>query len=394
MQPTDTTIAQRMQIPFHRPSLGRAEEEAVLQVLRSGWLTMGPKTIEFEREFASFVGVKHALAVSSCTAGLHLALEALGIRENDEVLVPTLTFTATAEVVTYLNAKPVLVDCEPTYYNIDFDAAHKKCTPKTRAIVPVHFAGMPCDMRRLKEFAEEHRIYVLEDAAHAFPAKYENAYVGTQSSATAYSFYATKTLTTGEGGMVVTNSDELLARMQTMRLHGMSKDAWKRYTAGGSWFYEIVAPGFKYNLTDLQSAIGLVQLAKAERMRVQRQNIAECYSCALKCVAELILPTPNPLAVSAWHLYVVLVNLDMLRISRDEVMLQLQARGISCAVHFIPLHYHPYYQQSWGYALGDFPAAEAYFKRCISLPLYPEMTQQEVDYVVTNLIDIVKANRR
>jgi perosamine synthetase len=249
-------------------------------------------------------------------------------------------------------------------------------------------------MRRLKEFAEEHRIYVLEDAAHAFPAKYENAYVGTQSSATAYSFYATKTLTTGEGGMVVTNSDELLARMQTMRLHGMSKDAWKRYTAGGSWFYEIVAPGFKYNLTDLQSAIGLVQLAKAERMRVQRQNIAECYSCALKCVAELILPTPNPLAVSAWHLYVVLVNLDMLRISRDEVMLQLQARGISCAVHFIPLHYHPYYQQSWGYALGDFPAAEAYFKRCISLPLYPEMTQQEVDYVVTNLIDIVKANRR
>jgi dTDP-4-amino-4,6-dideoxygalactose transaminase len=387
-------VDKRLDVPFHRPSLAEEEVSAVSEVVRSGWLTTGPKCIEFEEKFSQGIGVKHAIAVSSCTAALHLALDAVGIREGDEVLVPTLTFAATAEVVAYFKAKPVLVDSEPSFFNMDVRDAGKKVSPRTRAIIPVHFAGLSCDMDAMTRLAQTHRLHVIEDAAHAFPARYHGRWVGTISPITAFSFYATKTITTGEGGMAVTDDDELASRMRIMRLHGMSKDAWKRYTARGNWRYEILEAGFKYNLTDLQAALGLVQLGKAELLRARREAIAALYTQRLSALDTLSLPrSPSP-QTHAWHLYVVLLQTDLLRISRDQFIEELRERGIGTAVHFIPLHYHPYYQRQWGYCLGQFPVAEHYFERCISLPLYADMTDAEVDYVTEQLADVAHKYRR
>lgn len=350
--------------------------------MRSGWLTTGAKAHEFENNFAAFVGARFALAVNSCTAALHLALEAIGLKSGDEVLLPTLTFTATAEVVTYFGAKPVLVDSEPEYFNLDPDDLSKRLTRRTKAIMPVHFAGHPCKMDDVLEFAERNGLAVVEDAAHAFPAKYKGRNVGTLSPLTAFSFYATKTLTTGEGGMIVTDNQELAARMTLMRLHGMSKDAWNRYQQHGSWRYDVVAPGFKYNLTDLQAAIGLVQLEKAESLRSQRARIAERYTQGLQDLVGFQVPRVSDDVQHAWHLYVVVMSPEMLRIDRDEVIEELGKRGIGCSVHFIPLHLHSYYERTWGYVRGQFPVAEKYFNGCISLPIYPTMTDDEVDRVV------------
>jgi dTDP-4-amino-4,6-dideoxygalactose transaminase len=383
-----------VQIPFHRPSLSEEEVAAVSEVVRSGWLTTGPKCIEFEKKFSESVGVKHAIAVSSCTAALHLGLEASGVREGDEVLVPALTFAATAEVVSYFRAKPVLVDSEPSFFNMDARDAEKKISPRTRAIIPVHFAGLSCDMDAITSLARTHGLQVIEDAAHAFPAKYRDRPVGTISPITAFSFYATKTITTGEGGMAVTNDDTLASRMRIMRLHGMSKDGWKRYTAEGNWRYEILEAGFKYNLTDLQAAIGLVQLGKAEFLRARREAVATHYSRRLSSLDSVTLPKTHSLHTHAWHLYVVLLHTDLLRIDRDKMIEELRGRGIGIAVHFIPLHYHPYYQRRWKYQIGQFPVAEHYFERCISLPLYPDLTEEEVDYVADQLTDILQKYRR
>lgn len=377
-----TTLTETEFLPFHRPSLDEREIAAVVDVMRSGWLTTGAKAHEFENNFAAFVGARFALAVNSCTAALHLALEAIGLKSGDEVLLPTLTFTATAEVVTYFGAKPVLVDSEPEYFNLDPDDLSKRLTRRTKAIMPVHFAGHPCKMDDVLEFAERNGLAVVEDAAHAFPAKYKGRNVGTLSPLTAFSFYATKTLTTGEGGMIVTDNQELAARMTLMRLHGMSKDAWNRYQQHGSWRYDVVAPGFKYNLTDLQAAIGLVQLEKAESLRSQRARIAERYTQGLQDSVGFQVPRVSDDVQHAWHLYVVVMSPEMLRIDRDEVIEELGKRGIGCSVHFIPLHLHSYYERTWGYVRGQFPVAEKYFNGCISLPIYPTMTDDEVDRVV------------
>jgi len=384
----------KFQIPFHRPSLGEDEVEAVADVVRSGWLTTGSKCFEFEEKFAHKIEVKHALAVSSCTAALHLALEALGIGPGDEVLVPTLTFAATAEVVAYLRAKPVLVDSESSFLQIDIRDAEKKITPRTRAIIPVHFAGACADMSAITEFATAHKLHVVEDAAHAFPASYQGRMVGTISPITAFSFYATKTITTGEGGMVVTNSDELASRMRTMRLHGMSRDAWKRYAAGGTWRYELLDAGFKYNLTDLQAAIGIVQLAKAEVLRDKRAAVAARYTERLSRSDALTLPSAPADQTHAWHLYVIRLNTEVIHSSRDQIIDELTELGIGTAVHFIPLHYHPYYQSRWNYRIGDFPIAEHYFERCISLPLFPDMKVDEIDYVVEQVLALTAKYRR
>jgi len=387
-------VERKVHIPFHRPSLGEDEVRAVADVVRSGWLTTGPRCIEFEEKFAHKIGVKHALAVSSCTAALHLALEALGIGAGDEVLVPTLTFAATAEVVAYLKAKPVLVDSEPSFLQIDIRDAERKITSRTRAIIPVHFAGACADMSSVTEFAAAHKLHVVEDAAHAFPASYKGRMVGTISPITAFSFYATKTITTGEGGMVVTNSDELASRMRTMRLHGMSRDAWKRYAAGGTWRYELLDAGFKYNLTDLQAALGIVQLARAEVLRNEREAIAARYTDRLAGCDALTLPSTPVDQTHAWHLYVICVNTEVICAGRDQIIDELQELGIGTAVHFIPLHYHPYYQSRWNYRIGDFPIAERYFDRCISLPLFPGMTVDEIDYVVDTLRRLTTKYRR
>ena len=383
-----TTSVATSYLPFHVPLIEEDDIQAVVEVLRSGWLTSGPKVLQFEEEFARFVGNRHAIAVNSGTAGLHLALEAIGLRPGDEVLVPTLTFTATAEVVAYCGAKPVLVDSEDKHFNMDVNDLEKHITSRSRAIIPVHFAGHPCDIGGILDFALKHELTVIEDAAHAFPAQYEGRNVGVLSPLTVFSFYATKPITTGEGGMVTTGDESLAERIRSMRLHGMSKDAWKRYDKNGSWRYDVITRGFKYNLTDMQAALGLVQLSKAQAMRHRRSRIAARYTAGLRDLSAFRLPTVEPNVQHAWHLYVVLIDPDQLRLSRDEVMDQLRDRGIGCAVHFIPLHFHSYYKQEWGYALGQFPVAERYFTRCISLPIYPSMTDTDVDRVIEALVDL------
>jgi dTDP-4-amino-4,6-dideoxygalactose transaminase len=390
MTPTTTTKP----LPFHVPMIEQEEISAVVEALESGWISTGPKAKCFEEAFARFIGARHALAVSSGTAALHLSLDAMGLKEGNEVLVPTLTFTATAEVVTYFKAKPVLVDVDPLYFNLSLEDAEQKITPETRAIIPVHFAGHPCSMDSIRELARARDLTVVEDAAHAIPAKYRGKNVGRLSPLTAFSFHAVKTLTTGEGGMVTTDDDSLADRIRLMRLHGMSRDGWKRYTAEGSWRYEISEAGYKYNLTDPQAAMGLVQLSKCERMWRRRVEIAHKYDRAFARLDSYRTPEVALDVQHARHLYVVLIEPSMFRIHRDQVIEELRQRGIGVAVHFIPLHLQPYYQREWGYQAGDFPVAEEYFDRCISLPIYPRMTDEDTDRVIEGLEDIAAKFRR
>jgi dTDP-4-amino-4,6-dideoxygalactose transaminase len=388
------TAAQTTFLPFHVPLIEERDIQAVVEVMRRGWITTGPKVHEFEEEFARTVGARYALAVMSGTAALHLGLEAIGLEPGDEVLLPALTFAATAEVVHYFRAKPVLVDSEPNYFNIDVNDLQRRFTSRSRAIIPVHFAGHPCDMAPILDFARNHQLAVIEDAAHAFPARYRNQTIGALSPLTAFSFYATKTLTTGEGGMVTTNDQRLADRMRLMRLHGLSKDAWKRYDENGTWRYDIIEAGFKYNLTDIQAALGLVQLSKANAMRDARIHIAEKYTEALQEIPAFRLPQASTDVQHAWHLYVILIELDKLSIGRDQVIEELRKRGIGCAVHFIPLHFHSYYQNKWGYAPGQYPVVDHYFERCLSLPIYPGMSDADIGRVVEALADVYRRFRR
>lgn len=375
-------------LPFHRPRIEQEEIDAMVAVLKTGWLTTGPKVKEFEEAFAQFIGARYALAVSSCTAALHLALDAIGLREGDEVLLPALTFTATAEVVTYFRAKPVLVDSEGCHFNLDPNELEEQVTPRTRAIIPVHFTGHPCDMESLTDLASRKNLPIIEDAAHAFPAKYRRRFVGTMGRLTAFSFYATKTLSTGEGGMITTEDDTLASRITMMRLHGLSKDAWKRYSAEGSWRYDVMEAGYKYNLTDMQAALGLAQLRKAEAMRQERTRLAELYTKGLAESQAFRLPEVSPDVQHAWHLYVILLRPGALTIHRDVMIEELRRRGIGTAVHFIPLNLHSYYQTRWGYRRGQFPVAEDYAERCLSLPLFPGMTSQDVERVIESLNEV------
>jgi perosamine synthetase len=384
----------RQVVPFHKADIGEEEATAAADVIRSGWLTTGPKTFEFEQQFACFVGAKHAIAVNSCTAALHLALEAAGIQRGEEVLVPSITFTATAEVVTYLGARPVIVDVEPDTLTISPQDAERKITPKTRAIVPVHYGGQPADMDKIRQIAEAHSLRVIEDAAHSLPASYRGVSVGRISELTAFSFYATKTLATGEGGMVTCEDDSLAERMRIMRLHGIGRDAWKRYRAEGTWYYEVLQAGFKYNLTDIQSAIGLVQLRKCNEMHDLRCRIVQRYNEAFSRLEQLQVPVLRDGCNSAWHLYPLRLNLEQLRITRDGMIEQLKQKGIGTSVHFIPLHLHPYYRNHLGYRPGDFPIAEQEYERYLSLPLFPGMTPEQVEYVISQVSEIVKESRR
>ena len=381
-------------LPFHRADLGDEEIAEVVDVLRSGWLTTGPKVREFEREFAAMVGAQHAVAVNSCTAALHLALEAAGLREGDEVLVPTMTFAATAEVVTYFKAKPILIDCVQDTLNLDTDRIEEAITDKTRAIIPVHFAGHPCEMEQIQSIARARGLHVIEDAAHALPARYQGKMVGGFADSTCFSFYATKNITTGEGGMVTTNNAEWAARIRMMSLHGLSRDAWNRYSAEGSWYYEILSPGFKYNLTDIAAALGLAQLKKCDRFWKARERYATRYHEGFRDLPEIICPQAASHVQHAWHLYVIQLDLDRLRITRNEFIRQLQQAGIGCSVHFIPLHLHPFYRDMWGYQPNDLPVSNMVFQRIISLPLYSKMTEADNDRVIDTVRNLVKANRR
>jgi dTDP-4-amino-4,6-dideoxygalactose transaminase len=382
-----------LSVPFHRASVGEEEAKAVSDVIRSGWLTMGPKTFEFEKEFAKYVGAEHAIAVSTGTAALHLSLEAAGVRSGDEVLLPTTTFTATAEAVTYLGARPVLVDIDAVTMNIDPEDAARRITQKTKAIIPVHLGGQPCEMDEIHTLAKMHRLRVIEDAAHALPSEYKRKRIGQISEFTCFSFYATKTLTTGEGGMITTNNSEAADRMRLMRLHGIERDAWKRYRADGSWFYEVLEAGFKYNLTDLQSAIGLVQLAKCDAMRQDREAIARHYSDAFSSCEELVIPTVRQDRSTSWHLYILRLRLDRLNKDRNGFIDTLHRRGVACSVHFIPLHLQPYYRRVGAYQPGDFPGAERQYLSCLSLPIYPGMTEMDINHVISAVLKTAEESR-
>jgi perosamine synthetase len=381
-------------LPFHLPQIGAGEEEAVLRTLRSGWLTTGSEAQAFEREFAQVIGTRHAIALNSCTAALHLALEAAGVGEGDEVIVPTMTFAASAEVVAYLKARPVLVDCEPDTLNMSPDAFERAISPRTRAVMPVHFAGHPCDMDAIGVIARRHRLAIVEDAAHALPARYRGRMIGTVGDMTCFSFYATKTITTGEGGMVTTDDDQAAERIRIMSLHGISKDAWKRYTAEGSWFYEIIRPGYKYNLTDIAAAIGRVQLARNDEFREGRRQVAWRYDEAFNEMPEIRRPASRHDVDHAWHLYVIQLEDGHLDINRNQFIEALKKEGIGASVHFIPLHRHPYYRSTFGYQPHDFPVANDAFARTVSLPIYPRMTDSDVDDVIEAVKRIVAAHRR
>jgi dTDP-4-amino-4,6-dideoxygalactose transaminase len=386
--------AEQAFLPFHRPNIDAEEIEAVVDTLRSGWLTMGPKTRAFEAAFASAMEVPYAVAVSSATAGLHLGLDALGIGPGDEVLVPTLTFTANAATVIHTGARPILVDCERDTLNIDVADAARKWTPRTKAIVPVHYAGHPCDMDAILALARDHDVPVMEDAAHALPARYRGRLIGSLGDLTVFSFYATKNLTTGEGGMVTTRDPALSERVTTRRLHGMNRDAWKRYSKDGAWRYDVGYPGFKYNMTDLNAALGLVQLKRLPAMQAERRRIVAQYRAALSDVSAIELPTCRPDVEHAWHLFIVRVREEQLRIGRNEVIHELTAAGIGTSVHFIPLHEHSYYRDVLGARAEDLPCATAEWQRIISLPLFPGLTQNDVDRVSDTLRAIVRTHRR
>jgi perosamine synthetase len=379
-------------IPFHRPAIGQREIDAAVEVLRSGWLTTGPKAHALEAAVAERIGVAHALAVNSATAALHLALDGFGIGPGDAVVIPALTFTACGEVCAYVGANVVLADVGEDGL-MGTEQLQAVVTDATRAVMPVHLAGQAVDIDALRSAAPEARF--IEDAAHAFPADVRGVPAGRLGDAAALSFYVTKTMTTGgEGGMLVTNDDALATRARVMRLHGISSDAWNRYGAGGAWAYEVIEPGYKYNLTDLAAAIGLIQLERLDELALARNAIASRYDAVFERSPLLDRPTRRAGDQHSWHLYIVRLNLDTLSIGRAEVLRLLGEAGIGTSVHFIPLNLHPLYQHRYGYAPGDFPMAEAIFERSISLPIWPGMTDAQVDRVASTLLEICDSARR
>ena len=378
-------------LPYARPDIGDEEIAAVSDALRSGWVTTGPQTRLFEQAFTDYLGGGlESIAVNSATAGLHLALEALGIGPGDEVILPTLTFTATAEVVRYLGADPVLVDVDPVTLNIDPACIRAALTPRTKAIMPVHYGGLACPMGEVLAIAQEHGLKVVEDAAHALPSTWQGTLVGQlQSDITVFSFYANKTMTTGEGGMAVTRHADLARRMRTMRLHGMSRDAFDRFTSTTpAWYYEVVAPGFKYNLTDIAAAMGLQQLKKLPRLVARRQQLADTYRTQLSGL-PLVLPADAPPGdVHAWHLYVIRLT-EASPLARDAVIQALSDRGIGTSVHYVPLHRHPYWRDRYQLTPQMFPQADAAYLSMLSIPLYTAMVDADQQRVVDALQEVL-----
>lgn len=393
-------------LPFALPQIEDEEIAEVLDTLRSGWLTTGPKTHIFEQEFAKAIGSTHALAVNSATAGLHLALEAIGLERDEFVITTPWTFTATAEVIRYLGAHPIFVDINPYTLNIDSKRIaeqidkHKKTSVKIRAILPVHFGGQACEMQTIMDLAISNGLRVIEDAAHALPASVISRsihdpsrisrMIGTVGDVTVFSFYVTKTLATGEGGMITTENEEIAKRIRLMRLHGINRDVWDRYTSEKpNWYYEVVAPGFKYNLSDIASAIGLQQLKKIQRFQFRREAIAKAYTEAFSQFPQFQVPSHvYPLNTHSWHLYTLRLNLETLTIDRDRFINEMGERGIGCSVHFIPLHLHPYWRDHYQLTPNMFPVATSEFKRVVSLPIYPKMTDEDVSKVIEAAIDI------
>jgi dTDP-4-amino-4,6-dideoxygalactose transaminase len=382
-----------MKVPFHKPYITEEEVAAATRQLREGWLTAGSRTVEFENAFRDYVGCGRAVAVNSATAALHLSLAAIDLREGDEVIVPGMTFTATAEVARYFRAWPVLVDIEPDTHNINAAKIEEKITSRTRAIMPMHFAGQPCDMDEICALARERGLVVIEDAAHCMPSWYRGKKVGSLGDMTCFSFYATKTMTTGEGGMLCTDSAEWARAAGILRLHGIDRDAWERATSPRFWQYDVVEAGYKYNTTDIASAIGLVQLRNVEAIWEKRKRIAERYAAAFRNCEGLAPCAVRPDRESSWYLYVIDLALERLSITRDAFVEAMRERGIGLSVHFIPLYEFTYYK-NLGYDGRDCPNCARVFDRTVSLPIFPGMTDAEADYVIGNVLDLVTKNRR
>ena len=381
-------------LPFALHQIGSEEINEVTEALASNWLTSGPRVGTLEKNFARFVNSSHAIAVNSCTAGLHLALEAIGVGPKDKVITTPYTFTATAEVVRYLGADPVFVDIDPRTFNINpikIEAALKQHNKTVKAIMPVHFAGQSCDMDPILDLARGYDTKIIEDAAHALPTTYKGRMIGTIGDITAYSFYATKTITTGEGGMVVTGNADYAKRMSIMRLHGIDRSVFDRYNSTKpAWYYEVVAPGFKYNMTDIAAAIGIHQLKKANTFQKRREEIAKKYGKAFQGLPLRIPWVERPDDIHAWHLYVIQLELNRLSINRDRFIELMFEAGIGTSVHFIPLHIQPYWRDRYGLKLEDFPVAYDVFQRAVSLPIYPKMTDEDIDRVISAVRSIME----
>ncbi len=381
-------------IQFHRPHITEDEINEVVDTVRSGWLSMGPKVLRFEDDFRSLIQCKNAVSVNSWTAAGHLALEALGLKAGDEVIVPTMTFSATAEIACYFGAIPRFVDVEKDTLNISIPEIEKAINSKTKVIIPVHYGGQPCDMDEINQLAKLNNLKVIEDAAHALPASYKGKKIGTISDVTCFSFYATKTLATGEGGMLCTEDDEIAERTRLMRMHGMNKDAWKRYTDACSWYYEVVAPGYKYNFTDVQASLGLAQLKKVNWMREERAKIAKIYDEHFSKSEYLQVITIKEDRQTAWHLYPIRIQHELLNINRNQFIEELKNRGVGVGVHFMPVHQHIYYKNTFNLNPKDFPVAEDAFPRLISLPLYPGLTEEEIYKVIDVVFDIINTFKK
>lgn len=382
-----------MKIPFHKALLGEEEVNAASEVIRSGWLTMGEKTFEFERNFSEYTGASDSIAVNSCTAALHLALKAAGIGQGDEVIIPAMTFIATWEIIRYFNAVPVLCDIDKDSFVISAAEIEKKITEKTRAIIPVHYGGESCDMDAIMEIAGRNKLTVIEDAAHALPTMYKSKMIGTIGDITCFSFYATKTLTTGEGGMITTGNIGFADRIRRLRLHGITKDAWNRYSDKGSWEYDVSEPGYKYNITDIASAIGIEQLKRCDLMNLMRRDIARKYNSAFSKTGLLDLWDVRDEDECAWHLYPVRLKTDLLKIDRNDFINELKTAGIGTSVHYIPMYRFSAFKNS-GYTVSDFPHCEDMFAREVSLPIWPGMSKAETDYVIDAVTGILEKNKR
>ena len=375
-------------LAFSPPSLGEEERNEVMDTLRSDWLTTGPKTKKFEGQLLNYLGAPNLVALNSCTAGLHVGLVALGVGPGDEVIVPSMTFCATANVVEHVGAKPVLVDVLSDTLCIDPLAVAAAITPRTKVIMPVHYAGHPADLDPLFALAEAHGIQILEDAAHAIPTRYKGQLVGSRANLAAFSFYATKNLTTVEGGCL-TGEASLVDKARIIGHHGMNRDAWKRFDKSGSWYYEVVLPGFKYNMTDVQAAIGIHQLTKLDGFQKRRREVVKAYTDAFRNLEALVLPTERPEAESSWHLYILRLNLEQLTIDRGTFIEELKGRNIGTSVHYLPVHMHPYYRDKYGYVPESCPVAANAYERMLTLPLHPGLSDSDVEDVIEAVRDVV-----
>jgi len=381
-------------LPFHRPWLEEDEINEVVDTLKSGWLTTGPKTQHFENDFKEYVGARHAIGLNSCTAGLKLAVISAGFKDGDEVITTPMTFPATSNVLVLERLRPVFVDIEPETLNLDVKKIESKITTRTRGILPVHFAGHPCDMDVIQDIARRKGLAVIEDGAHAMDARYKGVPIGGLGNPTAFSFYANKNITTGEGGMLTLDDDARAELLRAMRLHGLSRDAWKRFGNSGFAHWVLQEPGFKYNMSDINASLGIHQLKKAPRFLKLRQEYAEIYDQAFRDEPAIEIFQTRDYALHARHLYLIALKLEQLTITRDEFLNLIQATGIGVAVHYIALHLQPFYQKEFGYKAEDFPIATRYSNRVVSLPLYPKMTHEDVARVIDTTLGLIKKYRK